>query len=90
MNGEDIVACGLSWQSTADPDAGTELLRGLQSADPNLKLLAEVLLAENGEESMRLLEEAIAAGWLSPHLAGPCMAEILRRQVRGEASTMVT
>ena len=78
-----MLACGIVWQKTADPDAGWDLVEGLESSDPCLRLLAWNLLAENGERSMDLLESAVAAGRISPQAAGPLMAEILRS---GEAS----
>ncbi|HZM09619.1 MAG TPA: hypothetical protein VFC15_05350, partial [Candidatus Limnocylindrales bacterium] len=36
------------------------------------------LLVESGEPSMDLLEDAVATETMSPQIAGPCMAEILR------------
>jgi hypothetical protein len=84
-----IVACGIVWQKTADPDAGWELVEGLESSDPCLRLLAHSLLVENGKQSMDLLESAVATGSVSPQVVGPLMAEILRsgetRPIGGEA-----
>jgi hypothetical protein len=73
-----MLACGIVWRKTADPDAGWELVEGLESSDPCLRLLARDLLVENGEHSMNLLESAVATGKVSPQVAGPLMAEILR------------
>jgi hypothetical protein len=73
-----ILACGIVWQKTADPDAGWELVEGLESSDPSLRLLAWNLLVENGKQSMHFLESAVATGKVSPQVAGPLMAEILR------------
>ena len=84
MTGDYVIACALIWRSTADDDAAQELLCALESADSNLKAIAEAFLVECGEESMWLLEDAVAEGCLSPAFAGPCMAEILRRQLHGE------
>jgi hypothetical protein len=80
-----MLACGIVWRKTADPDAGWELVEGLESSDPCLRLLAWNLLAENGEQSMDFLESAVATGRVSPQVAGPLMAEILRS---GEARTI--
>lgn len=84
-----MFACGIVWRRTADPEAGRELVEGLESSDPCLRLLAQSLLVENGEQSMDLLESAVATGKVSPQAAGPCMAEILRggeaRQIGGGA-----
>jgi hypothetical protein len=73
-----MLACGIVWRKTADPDAGWELVEGLESCDPCLRLLARSLLVENGEQSMDLLESAVATGRVSPQVVGPLMAEILR------------
>lgn len=84
-----MLACGIVWRKTADPEAGWELVEALDSTDPCMRLLAQSLLVENGEHSMDLLESAVAGGLISPEAAGPCMAEILRggqaRQTGGEA-----
>jgi hypothetical protein len=80
-----MLACGIVWRKTADPDAGWELVEGLESSDPCLRVLARSLLVENGEQSMNLLESAVATGKVSPQVAGPLMAEILRS---GESKTI--
>ena len=86
MDATYVLACGIVWRKTADPEAGWELVEALESPDPCLRLLAQSFLVENGEDSMDLLEGAVARGVLSPEVAGPCMAEILRsgqaRQIR--------
>jgi hypothetical protein len=78
MNPDYLLACGIVWRKTADPDAGLDLIEGLESADPKLRVLAQMLLVESGEDSVGLLESALAAGVVSPAAAGPCIAEILR------------
>jgi len=89
MDANYMLACGIVWRKTADPEAGWELVEALHSPDPALRLLAQSLLVETGKDSMDLLEGAVAKGILSPEVAGPCMAEILRcgqaRQTRGQA-----
>jgi hypothetical protein len=88
MDANFMLACGFLWQKTADPEAGWELVEALESPDPRLRLLAQTLLVENGQDSMRLLEDAVATGIVSPQVAGPCMAEILRSgQARREVDT---
>jgi hypothetical protein len=88
MDANYMLACGIVWRKTADPEAGWELVEALESPDPRLRLLARSLLVENGKDSMDLLEGAVASGILSPEVAGPCMAEILRsgqtRQTGGQ------
>lgn len=78
MNADYMLACGVVWRKTADPEAGRELVEGLESRDPALRVLAQALLVESGEISMGLLEEALATGAVNFDRAGPCMAEILR------------
>lgn len=78
MNTDYMLACGVVWRRTADPEAGWDLVDGLKSRDPEVRVLAQTLLVESGESSMGLLESALAAGVVDPDVAGPCMAEILR------------
>jgi len=78
MHADYILACGVVWQKTADPEAGWELVGALESTDPSLRELAQRLLAQSGEISMGLIEEALVNGVVNSDRAGPCMAEILR------------
>jgi hypothetical protein len=78
MEASYVLACGIVWRKTADPEAGWELVEALESADPRLRSLAQALLVESGEPSMDLLENAVATGKVSLQIAAPCMAEILR------------
>ena len=78
MDADYMLACGVVWRKTADPEAGWDLVDGLKSSDPEVRLLARTFLVENGESSMGLLESALAVGIVDPDIAGPCMAEILR------------
>lgn len=73
-----ILTCGIVWRKTADPEAGWGLVAGLESTDPELRLVAHTLLVERGEEAMGLLESAVRMGAVSPQAAAPCMTEILR------------
>lgn len=78
MNTDSLLACGVVWRKTADPEAGWDLVDGLKSIDPEVRVLAHTLLVESGDSSMALLESALAVGIVDPDVAGPCMAEILR------------
>lgn len=78
MNVDYMLACGIVWRRTADPEAGWDLIDGLKSRDLEVRLLAQALLIESGEISMGLLESALAVGIVEPNVACPCMAEILR------------
>jgi len=88
MNADYILACGVVWRKTADPEAGWDLVDGLKSMDSEVRLLAQTFLVESGESSLGLLESALALGIVDPDVAGPCMAEILRirhsRQMIGQ------
>lgn len=83
MNADYLLACGIVWHKTADPEAGWELVDALESADSRIQAMAQAILVDTGEQSMRLLESALAAGAVSPEAAGSCMAEILRTQQTG-------
>jgi len=78
MNVDYVLACGIVWRKTADPEAGWDLVDGLKSRDLDVRLLAQALLIEGGEISIGLLESALALGIVGPEVACPCMAEILR------------
>jgi HEAT repeat protein len=78
MNRDYMLACGILWHKACDPEAGWELIEGLNSSDPEVRSIARRLLLENGDESMRLLECALATGEVSLDAACSCMAEILR------------
>ncbi len=78
MNPDYMLACGILWRKASDPEAGWELIEGLNSFDPEVRSMARRLLVGNRQESMRLLECALATGEVSPEAACSCMAEILR------------
>ena len=73
-----IVACGIVWRKTADPEAGWSLVAALDSPDASMRSLAEDLLATGGDESLALLEAAVEAGVLSPEQAAPCISQLLK------------
>ncbi len=79
MNADYLLACGIVWCKTADPEAGWELVDALESKDCRVRALAHALLVDGGEYSLRLLESALAAGAVSPEAASSCMAEIIRK-----------
>lgn len=78
MNTDSLLACGVLWRKTADPEAGWDLVDALKSRDPEVRVLAHTLLVESGDSSMELLESALALGIVDADVAGPCLAEILR------------
>lgn len=78
MDANYMLACGIVWRKTADPDAGLELVRALTSPDPELRQFAQHMLVERRDNAMTILEDAISAGVLTPEMAAPCMVELLR------------
>lgn len=78
MDANYMLACGIVWRKTADPDAGWELVGALASPDPELRQLARHMLVQRRDNAMVLLEHAITAGVLTPEMAGPCIVELLR------------
>ena len=73
-----LTLCGVTWCSTEDLDAGWELIEGLHSANPELKILAEWMLIRAGAPSLGLVEQALGLGLLRASEAGPCMTTLLR------------
>ena len=80
MNSDYVLACGIVWRKTQDPDAGWQLIEALQSVDPKERVVARAVLVDAGEGAFSLLEEALGTGVVSPEAAGACIAEILRAQ----------
>ena len=78
MDANYMLACGIVWSKTADPDAGWELVEALASPDPELRLFARDMLVHRRDNAMALLEDAVGAGVLTPEVAGPCILELLR------------
>ncbi len=60
MNATDVILCGLVWAQFRVRTAGLELVRALESADPELQSLAEVMLEQAGVCSRELVRDAIA------------------------------
>jgi hypothetical protein len=77
------------WRQTTDPEAGWELVEGLASRNPEMRLLAQTFLIESGKDSISLLESALLTGAVSPETASKCIADILRNEQFREASTGV-
>ena len=60
MNAIDVILCGLIWAQFREREAGMELVRAIESADPELQCLAEVMLEQAGLCSRELVQDAIA------------------------------
>jgi len=75
-----ILACGVVWHKTADPEAGWSLVAALDSPESSIRSLAEAILAGGSEESLALLEAAVQAGVLSPERAAPCISQLLEAE----------
>ena len=78
MDAQYMLACGIVWSKTADPDAGWELVEVLASPDPELRQFAWEMLLHRRDDAMAILEGAVRTGVLTAEVAGPCMAELLR------------
>ena len=78
MDFKNMLACGIVWSKTADPDAGWELVEALASPDPELRQFARDMLMHRRDNARALLEGAVGTGVLTPDVAGPCIVELLR------------
>jgi|tagenome__1003787_1003787.scaffolds.fasta_scaffold19809210_2 hypothetical protein len=58
----DLLLYGNRWQSSGDEEAGWELVRCLESSDPEIRVTAETYMAEAGPRSIKLLQAAVASG----------------------------
>lgn len=90
MNPDYVIACGLVWRKTGDPEAGWELIEALESADPSVRAVARLLLVDQGEDSLLLLEGALVTGTINSATASECMAEIMRNQQMPQAVRQIT
>lgn len=61
MDAMDVILCGLIWAQFRKREAGLELVRAVESADPELQAIAEVMLEQAGLCSSELVKDAIAA-----------------------------
>jgi hypothetical protein len=71
MDRNYMLACGIVWSKTADPDARWELVEALNSPNPEM-------LLHRRDNAMAILEGAVGTGVLTPEVAGPCIVELLR------------
>jgi hypothetical protein len=60
MDATHVILCGLVWAQFRKREAGLELVRAIDSADPELQSLAEVMLEQAGLCSGELVRDAIA------------------------------
>ncbi|MGA9507660.1 MAG: hypothetical protein WBV55_03330 [Candidatus Sulfotelmatobacter sp.] len=56
MDSNYVFLCGVMWCRFGQQDAGKELLRAADSADPDIEALARAMFAK-GERRLRELEE---------------------------------
>ena len=57
MDSNYVFLCGVMWCKFGEEDAGKELLRATDSADPNMSAMAWAMLA-NGARRLRELEKS--------------------------------
>jgi hypothetical protein len=89
MDPDYMLACGIVWSKTADPYAGSELVEGLASPDPELRQFAWKMLLHRRDKAMAILEGAVGTGVLTPEVAGPCIVELLRAGRTGSSDFLV-
>lgn len=77
-----VFACGIVWRYTADPEAGWELIRALRDSDRDVQELAALALSDNSQDSLPLLNAAIARGAIS----GKDAAEVLGSMIAKAAN----
>ena len=75
MNPAYLLLCGAMWSQYGGEDAGHELIRGLSSPDPELRVLARAMLQQSGVRSKALIAEALAQNEISPVQARLCAFE---------------
>ena len=75
-----VFACGIVWRYTADAEAGWELIRALRDDDANVRDVAAAALADRCQNSVALLNAAIASGAAS----GRDAAEVLAAMAANE------
>ena len=89
MDANYMLACGIVWSKTADPDAGWELVEALASPDPELRQFARDMLLHRRDNAMAILEGAVGSGVLSPQVAGPYIVELLQAGRTGSSHFLV-
>lgn len=72
MYGNYLMLCGMVWAQFGKEDAGLELIRALDSSDPDIRVLARTLLAHANGGSKELIAEAWANDEISAHMASLC------------------
>ena len=77
MRNINLLRCGNLWQNLGDQQAGWELIRHLQSSDPEVRWAAKEYLLEAGPRSIRLLQSAVASGAVEGSIAVDCIVALL-------------
>jgi hypothetical protein len=72
MYGDYLVMCGMVWSQFGKEDAGLELVRALSSPDPDVRILARILLEQSQGGSKALIGEALAREEISASTASLC------------------
>src|SRR5271167_4736861 len=75
MYGDYLVMCGMVWSQFGEHNAGLELIRALQSPDPEVRVLARILLEQADGGSRELIGEALAMEQISVSMANMCTFE---------------
>jgi len=72
MYGNYLMLCGMVWAQFGKEDAGLELIRALGSEDPDVRVLARMLLGQAKGGSKELIGEALFKNEISAETARIC------------------
>jgi len=75
MYGDYLVQCGMAWSQFGTEEAGLELIRALSCGDPDVRVLARILLEQAQGGSKELIAEALAQEAISASMASLCAFE---------------
>ncbi len=74
-----MLACGIVWSKTADPDAGWELVKALASPDPELRQFTRDMLMHRRDNAMHSLRALLAQAFSLPKWRDPASSNCFER-----------
>jgi hypothetical protein len=80
VNSDYVFLCGVMWCRYGQPDAGEELLRASSSPDPDLRAMAQAMLAR-GRKSLQRCPNLGDFATRGESPAGFCLPETLNGSV---------
>lgn len=66
MDATDVFFCGFVWAQTRGREAGLELVRAIESDDPELQSIAQAMLDQAGVCSKEMITGALDAKTIRP------------------------